>query len=310
MGNKKDITGLIKGDFKAIKFDDSKDKYKYYWVSECINCGNIKSIATKRFFQESPLKCEKCNDTFNQRNNIKGYKEDLSGKIIGNLKIIKFLHSKHSHSYWLCECQLCGNKEIKSIRYLNENKYLMCNNCLKNRTDVFQKKKNKVVIKNDIAIINDKIIIDSKNLDIILEYNKYVSINSSGYPYMKYNNKELFIHRLVVGLPQYYDENTELISEHINGIRTDCRESNLRICQKTLNPINCKIYKNNLSGHKGVSFLKRLNKWQVNITYRNKTYYLGVFESYEDAVKVRENAEKEYFGEYNRNKENIKNGFN
>lgn len=29
MRNKKDLTGNIYGDFKVIKFDDSKGKYKY-----------------------------------------------------------------------------------------------------------------------------------------------------------------------------------------------------------------------------------------------------------------------------------------
>ena len=76
--------------------------------------------------------------------------------------------------------------------------------------------------------------------------------------------------------------------------------SNLRDIQKEINPINCKIYSNNTSGQKGVSYLKRLNKWQVNINVNKKSIYLGVYSDFDEAVRVRKEAEKKYFGEYNR----------
>ena len=46
MSNLRDITGMIFGDWKVIEFDNTKGKYKYYWICKCINCGNIKSIAS------------------------------------------------------------------------------------------------------------------------------------------------------------------------------------------------------------------------------------------------------------------------
>ena len=68
------------------------------------------------------------------------------------------------------------------------------------------------------------------------------------------------------------------------------------------NSKNLKLSKSNNSGHKGV-YQTKDNKWHARISYNKKTYNLGTFTNYEDAIRVREKAEKEYFGEFNRAKE-------
>ncbi len=319
--NREDLTNQIFGDFKVLRFDDSKGKYKYYWICKCVNCGKEKSICTSSLKNGKSIKCV-CNKNYNRPKNIKGFKNDLTGKKFGHLLVKSYAYKKDSHSYWNCLCD-CGNECVKSISYFNKSKYLMCNVCMHSYTKkenskdkvyipfeeiAYQTKKNKIDIQGDITILNDKIKIDTKNLDLILSFKRYISINSSGYPYMNWKGKELFLHRLIVGLPQNYDKETQLISEHINGNRLECTEDNLRICQKNLNPINCKIYKNNTSGYKGVTWIKKLNKWQVNLQYNKKNIYLGVYKNLEDAIKVRKEAEEKYFGEYNRKEKDLFNG--
>jgi len=322
LGNKVDITNQIFGDFKVLYFDNSKGKYKYYWMCECLNCGEKISIATSSLLNGKSIKC-KCNKLYKVPLNIKGYKEDLSGKKYGHLTVKEFHHKEHSHSHWVCECE-CGNKIIKSISFLNKSKYLMCDDCLHSYTKkekpskekvyvpfediAFQTKQNDINIKEEITILNGDIIIDTKNLDMLLSFKRYVSINSSGYPYMNWHSKELFLHRLFVGLPQYFDEETQLIAEHINGNRKDCREENLRICHKSKNSINCKIYKTNTSGYKGISWNDKLNKWQVGLQYNKKNHYLGVYSDLEEAIKVRKEAEEKYYKEFNRKEEDLYNG--
>lgn len=132
-------------------------------------------------------------------------------------------------------------------------------------------------------------------------------MNSSGYAYFKYCGQEVFIHRLVMGLPVNFDDNNPLIAEHKDGNRKNNRKSNLRICEKKINPMNCGIYSNNISGHKGISWCERLQKYQVNLQCNKINHYLGVYASYEEAVKVREAAEQQYFGEFNRSKEWLNN---
>lgn len=56
-----------------------------------------------------------------------------------------------------------------------------------------------------------------------------------------------------------------------------------------------KIYKNNTSGVKGVSWHSRDKKWQATISLKRKVIYLGQFNKLEDAITIRKEAEEKYF---------------
>ena len=322
MGNLKDLTDKVFGDWKAISPDKNRPKYKYYWNCECVNCGNKKSVCTSSLTSGHSTKCDVCNESYNVPSNVDGYKEDLTGQKFGRFTVDSFSHKAHSHSHWNCTCE-CGNKEVKSISFLKHSKYKMCKKCMHSYTKkepivkekayvpfediAYQTKENKIEIEGDIVRINDKVLIDVWNLEKVLSFKRYVSLNCGGYPYMNWRGRELFLHRFIVDLPQEFDKETQLISEHINGNRLDCREENLRICHKSKNAINCGIYKNNVSGYKGISWNPKLNKYQVNLQFNKKNHYLGVYANLEDAIKVRKEAELKYFGEYNREEGDLNN---
>ena len=229
----------------------------------------------------------------------KGYSEDLTNKEFGNLIVNSFAYVKDTHSHWNCTCKLCGNKCIRNVTYIKKSKNPMCQQCSIDfgNDDI---KENKIEYKDDYCIINDNILIDKEDLNSILTYHRYISVNSSGYAYFRYKATDYFLHRFIMGLPAKYDNETKLIVDHINGNRLDNRKSNLRVCHKTKNPINCKKYKNNTSGCKGVTWMKRLNKWQVAISVNKKSIYLGVYSDLNKAIAVRKEAEKKYFGEFAR----------
>lgn len=321
MSNLRDITGMIFGDWKVIEFDNTKGKYKYYWICKCINCDNIKSIASSSLLDGKSNKCNKCNNTYGKIKNIKGYAEDLTGNKYGELVVIGYSHKKHSHSFWNCKCS-CGNYDIFNVTQLKNGKVLKCRECSKKEKEniknelyiekqeestkkfkdkiINRKKYNNYTIKNEIVIIDDELIISIEDLEKVKSINRAWYKNKSGYWLVTKNNEDIFLHRFLMDLPNRYDEKTKLIVDHINGNRNDNRRCNLRVIQKEINPINCKIYSNNTSGQKGVSYLKRLNKWQVNINVNKKSIYLGVYSDFDEAVRVRKEAEKKYFGEYNR----------
>ena len=50
-----------------------------------------------------------------------------------------------------------------------------------------------------------------------------------------------------------------------------------------------------------MSFDKARNKWAAYINQNNKRVVLGRFETFEDAVEAREQAEVEYFGRFKGN---------
>lgn len=87
--------------------------------------------------------------------------------------------------------------------------------------------------------------------------------------------------------------------DHVFHNLEDCRKENLRICEHYENIISSKTRSDNTSGKKGVSYDSERNKWIASITRNKKTYFLGRFSNFEDAVKARENAEKIYHKEYN-----------
>lgn len=56
---------------------------------------------------------------------------------------------------------------------------------------------------------------------------------------------------------------------------------------------NNKLYSNNTSGVKGVSWHKHTGKWQVRIQFQGIKYPLGYYDDINKAKKIRETAEKE-----------------
>ena len=59
--------------------------------------------------------------------------------------------------------------------------------------------------------------------------------------------------------------------------------------------LNQNIRKDNTSGVKGVNYDKRKNLWVARITVNGKRKYLGRRKKFEDAVKLRKDAEKKYW---------------
>lgn len=92
-----------------------------------------------------------------------------------------------------------------------------------------------------------------------------------------------------------------MLVDHINGDSLDNRRSNLRVASKAVNARNSRTPSSNTSGYRGVSFYKKTGKWRAYIKHEEKTFWLGHYESIEDAHKARLAKEWEIWGvEYRR----------
>ena len=85
--------------------------------------------------------------------------------------------------------------------------------------------------------------------------------------------------------------------DHINHDTTDCRKTNLRICEHYDNLANSKIYKTNTSGSKNVYYNKSNNNWDVRIIRKGEKYGRS-FDDKNDAIKYAYELDKKLRGEY------------
>lgn len=82
--------------------------------------------------------------------------------------------------------------------------------------------------------------------------------------------------------------------DHINHDRTDNRWANLRVATPVENSRNQSMMASNTSGVCGVSWHRGAGKWRAQIDVAGKQKHLGLFDSMEDAVVCRKDAEAKY----------------
>lgn len=82
-----------------------------------------------------------------------------------------------------------------------------------------------------------------------------------------------------------------LFVDHINGIRSDDRWSNLRLVSRAENGQNMARPSDNTSGHTGVSFDRSRGRWRSYIGHNGKRLDLGRFTTIDEAIAARAAAE-------------------
>ena len=132
------------------------------------------------------------------------------------------------------------------------------------------------------------------------------SVNNIGYEQVVLSeygfSKNIKVHRLVAEAFLKNIHNKPCI-DHIDGNKLNNHASNIRFCTKSENGMNrMNLNSNNTSGHVGVNFDKSTNQWKAYIRVNSKKMHLGRFDTFEEALKVREDAEDVYFGEFKHKK--------
>jgi hypothetical protein len=119
---------------------------------------------------------------------------------------------------------------------------------------------------------------------------KQAGCNDRGYLVTKIFNKKHLAHRLAWAM-HYGVWPTQMI-DHISGDRADNRIVNLRQTTQSENNRNQRIRADNTSGYVGV--YKRGAKWYARISVDNKKLHLGLYDTVEQAVQARKQAEIDY----------------
>lgn len=228
--------------------------------------------------------------------------KNLEGQVFGRLTVLRrgedaIRKDGKRDTTWICQCS-CENKTIIQVRSCNlkSGKTNSCG-CLRTETikkeRIEQRKKNKYNLEGDYGIgfttnTGNEFYFDLEDYDKIKNYSWYE--NENGY-ICAWKNK--YMHRIIMGVNEC---NTYI--DHIGGEKTvnDNRKCNLRIASASENAMNTKISTRNKTGEKGVIFNGR--KWEAFISINKNKVRLGIFDTKEEAIKSRKEAEYEYYKEY------------
>lgn len=90
----------------------------------------------------------------------------------------------------------------------------------------------------------------------------------------------------------------DVFIDHIDHNGLNNTRENLRLATNTQNLQCSRIYKNNSTGYRGVSWAPHMNRFVSKIRVNKKLLHLGYFDNTIDAAKAYNKAAKEHFGEF------------
>lgn len=213
---------------------------------------------------------------------------DLTGQKFGRLTAISFVKGERARVKWLCRCD-CG-KEIYVFAYNLRNGNSQSCGCLR---DENRYNPNKYDLSGEYGKCffesGEFFIFDLEDYDKIKNFT-WCKGKTNGYAITRKDNLRTSAHRVIMDCPK------GMVVDHINHNTWDNRKVNLRICTVAENNLN-KLPRNNRYTRK-TGVCRAGKSWRAYITKDKVDYQLGSFETEEEAIKARIEAEKKYFGEF------------
>ena len=140
----------------------------------------------------------------------------------------------------------------------------------------------------------EEIIVDDSDYEWLSKFKWYVDFSGYARRNLRIDGKRVMIlmHRKIMNTPSEYH------TDHINGIRTDNRRCNLRICTRSENLSNRGAASNNKTRLKGVSKNSDRETFRAEITVDKQRIYLGSFRTPEEAHQAYIAASLQYHGAF------------
>lgn len=203
----------------------------------------------------------------------------MLGERFGKLTVIGYGKKVGKKQYYICQCD-CGNK--KEIR-VDRLKSGITKNC-----GCVEKSKNNIIGKRfgRLTVVKEGETYRKRDGRSVGKY--YVCRCDCG--------KELNVLRssLVIGFTTSCGCKNEEMLKNVKAEQFGVEYgTNVRMIEK-----NDRLSQANTSGIRGVSWHKGKQKWSARITFRKKTYWLGAYDTKEEAAEIRKIAEEKIFGKF------------
>ena len=115
-----------------------------------------------------------------------------------------------------------------------------------------------------------------------------ITCESNGYIVVRINKHLYKLHRILFKLYHGYDPENDI--DHVNGIKSDNRISNLREASRSCNNFNANFNPGN-TGVRGVKLTKNGNKYEARIKISGRTKHIGTFDTITEAAYARRQLE-------------------
>lgn len=265
----KNIAGNIYGDMKVKEVCGIKNRYAL-WITECVNCGFTKEISAKRINKDSCFHCPECNlpkhkinPPMETKKRVVIKPEDVIGKDFGfwHVEGLADKKGKSGEILYLCKCK-CGTLRNIRTEYLVKGRTNSCG-CTK-----------KVDIKRE-------------------KFGRLTALEPVG---SKKGKGVVWLCECKCG-------------NHIKATCSELLAGDIRSCgcagkiekeQHTkivwADNGGQKLRSDNTSGVRGVH--KANGKWCARIRFKHKSYWLGAYDTKEEAAEARRIAEENMYGDF------------
>lgn len=129
-----------------------------------------------------------------------------------------------------------------------------------------------------------------------VSFGRNAGSNRGGYIVICINRKKYYAHRLAWFYVNGVWPND--IIDHIDLNKSNNSISNLRECTPSQNNANALARRGNSSGLKGVTWVKKDQKWAAQIVVNRKTIFLGGYDCKDKALEAYRKAAIKYYGEF------------
>lgn len=186
-----------------------------------------------------------------------------------------------------CQCSKCHNYSLLKLSNIKRSKSRNCKNC----TPDYH-----FIVSNGQAVgtlpDSSTFIIDEEDIPRVIQHRWFFNSNS-GYISTSNSGTNMKLHRFILNLQSTDD----IVVDHINRVKTDCRKANIRIASVAQNTLNKTLRRDSKTGYMGVGILTP-KMYKASIQIAGNGIILGKSEDKVICAQMYNIASSLLFGEF------------